>query len=71
MFLYCSHTTTSGYLAKKLKCEHLFQGTNYIYTVGELRLGRNHTVREYGMSGESYSQKSGWIKHSNVSVFSR
>ena len=32
---------------------------------GQLRLSENHTVTEYEKSGESYSQKSGWIKHSN------
>ena len=37
--------------------------------VGELRLSGNHTVTEYEMSGEPYSQKSGWIKHSNERIF--
>ena len=32
---------------------------------GELLLSGNHTVTEYEMSGEPYSQKSGWIIHSN------
>ena len=37
--------------------------------LGELRLSENHTVTEYEMSGEPYSQKSGWIKHSNEQIF--
>ena len=36
---------------------------------GKLRLSRNHTVKEYEMSGEPYSQKSGWIIHSNERIF--
>ena len=36
---------------------------------GELRLSGNHTVTEYEMSGEAYSQKSGWIIHSNERIF--
>ena len=36
---------------------------------GELRLSGNHTVTEYDMSGEPYSQKSGWISHSNEWIF--
>ena len=36
---------------------------------GELRLSGNHTVTEYEMSGEPYSQKSGWIIHSNERIF--
>ena len=36
-----------------------------VYKRGELRLGGNHAVTEYEMSGEPYSQKSGWIIHSN------
>ena len=37
--------------------------------LGELRLSGNHTVTEYEMSGEPYSQKRGWIKHSNERIF--
>ena len=37
--------------------------------MGELRLSGNNTVTEYETSGESYSQKSGWIKHSNELIF--
>ena len=37
--------------------------------LGELRLSENHTVTEYEMSGEPYSQKSGWINHSNERIF--
>ena len=40
-----------------------------ILVLGELRLGGSHTVTEYEMSGEPYSQKSGWIKHSNERTF--
>ena len=36
---------------------------------GELRLSGNSTVTEYEMSGEPYSQKSGWIKHSSEGIF--
>ena len=37
---------------------------------GELRLNGNHTVTEYGMSGEPYSYMlSRWIIHSNVRIF--
>ena len=35
----------------------------------ELRLSGNHTVMEYEMSREPYSQKSGWIIHSNEQIF--
>ena len=38
-------------------------------TPGELRLSGNHTVTEYEMSGEPYSQKSGWKNHSNEQIF--
>ena len=31
----------------------------------ELRLSENHTLKDYEMSGELYSQKSVWINHSN------
>ena len=37
--------------------------------MGELRLSGNHIVTEYEMSGEPYSQKSGWIQHSNERIF--
>ena len=37
--------------------------------MGELRLSGNHTVTEYEMSGDPYSQKSGWINHSNERIF--
>ena len=37
--------------------------------MGELRLSGNHTVREYKLSGEPYSQKRGWIIQ--MSEFSR
>ena len=37
--------------------------------MGELRLSQNHTVMEYEMSREPYSQKSEWIKHSNEPFF--
>ena len=37
--------------------------------VGKLRLSGNHTVTEYEMSREPYSQKSGWINHSNERIF--
>ena len=36
---------------------------------GKLRLSGNHTVTEYEMSREPYSQKSGWIKQSNEPIF--
>ena len=36
---------------------------------GEFRLSGNHTLTQYEMSGEPYSQKSGWIKHSNEGIF--
>ena len=36
---------------------------------GELRLSGNNTVTEYEMSGEPYSEKSGWTKHSNERTF--
>ena len=36
-----------------------------MFRIGKLRLSGNHTVTEYEMSGEPYSQKSGWIIHSN------
>ena len=36
--------------------------------LGELRLSGNHTVTEYEMNGEPYSQKSGWKKHSNERI---
>ena len=39
------------------------------YFTGELRLSGKHTVTEYEMSGEPYSQKSGWIIHSNERIF--
>ena len=39
------------------------------FQTGELRLSGNHTVTEYEMSGEPYSQKSGWIKHTNERIF--
>ena len=35
----------------------------YVVNKCELRLSGNHTVTEYEMSGEPYSQKSVWIKH--------
>ena len=37
--------------------------------LGELCLSGNHTVTKYEMSGEPYSQKSRWIKHSNERIF--
>ena len=40
-----------------------------ITKMGELCLSGNHTVTEYEMSGESYSQKSGWKIHSNERIF--
>ena len=36
---------------------------------GQLRLSGNHTVTEHEMSGEPYSQKSGWIHQSNEQTF--
>ena len=50
------------------------------YTMMEYKMSGNHTVTEYEMSGnntvtkyemsvEPYSQKSGWIKHSNERTF--
>ena len=36
---------------------------------GELRLSGNHTLTEYEMSGELYSQKGEWIIHSNEGIF--
>ena len=36
---------------------------------GDLRLCGNHTMTEYKMSGEPYSQKSGWITHSIERIF--
>ena len=33
--------------------------------MGELLLSGNHTVKEHEMSGKPYSQKRGWINHSN------
>ena len=41
---------------------------NLIFS-GELRLSGNHTVTEYEMSGDPYSQKRGWIIHSNERIF--
>ena len=38
-------------------------------SLGELRLSGNDTVSEYEMSREPYSQKSGWINHSNEQIF--
>ena len=38
-------------------------------SLGELRSSGNHTVTEHERSGEPYSQKSGWINHSNERVF--
>ena len=35
----------------------------------ELRLSGNHTVTEYEMSGEPYSQKSERINHLNERIF--
>ena len=40
-----------------------------VHLSGEFRLSGNHTVTEYEMSGEPYSQKSGWIIHSNERIF--
>ena len=37
--------------------------------MGELRLSGNRTVMEHEMSREPYSQKSGWINHSNERIF--
>ena len=45
------------------------RSAEYIMRGGELRLSGNHTVTEYEMSGDLYSQKSGWIKHSNERTF--
>ena len=39
--------------------------------MGNLRLSGNHTVKEYEMSGEPYSQKGGWIIHSNERIFQK
>ena len=36
---------------------------------GELRLSGNHTVTDNEMSGEPYSQNSGWINHSKERTF--
>ena len=41
----------------------------YVKFRGELRLSRTHTLTEYEMSGEPYSQESGLINHSNVQIF--
>ena len=38
-------------------------------SLGELRLSQNHTLTEYEMRGEPYSQKRGWINHSNERIF--
>ena len=44
--------------------------SNWLQVImGELRLSGNHTVTEYEKSGESYSQKSAWIKHSKERIF--
>ena len=37
--------------------------------MGDLLLSENHTVTEYEMSGEPYSQKRGWRNHSNERTF--
>ena len=37
--------------------------------LGELCLSGNHTMTEYEMSGEPYSQRSEWMKH-QMSEFS-
>ena len=36
---------------------------------GELCLSGNHTVTEFETRVETYSQKSGWINHSNEQIF--
>ena len=47
-------------------CVPLFDGVFFFclcfMVPGELRLNGDHTVTEYEMSGEPYSQKSGWKK---------
>ena len=52
--------------AKKTRIEKHWRRYN---DLGELRLSGNHTVADYKMSGEPYSQKSGWIKHTNERIF--
>ena len=37
--------------------------------LGKLCLSGNHTATEYEMGGKPYSQKSGWINHSNELIF--
>ena len=37
--------------------------------LGKLGLSGNHTVTEFEMSGKPYSQKRGWINHSNEPIF--
>ena len=54
-------------------CAHkgfdIVQGHTTSFLGGELHLSGNHSVTEYEMSREPYSQKSGWIKHSNERIF--
>ena len=38
-------------------------------SLDKLRSSGNHTVTEYEMSREPYSQKSGWINHLNERIF--
>ena len=40
-----------------------------VILTGKLRLCGNHTVTEYEMSGELYSQNRGWINHSDEQIF--
>ena len=59
-----------GYRVKFFDRTLLDYVINWEYTSGgELRLSGFHTVTVYEMSGEPYSQKSGWIIHSNERIF--
>ena len=40
-----------------------------VFRRGKLRLSGNHTMTEYEMSREPYSQKIGWKNHSNERIF--
>ena len=48
----------------------VFIMTASVVNKGELRLSGNHNVTENEMSGEPYSKKNVWIKHSMIE-FSR
>ena len=52
-----------------MKCRLMRNWVSIVIGTGELRLSGNHTVTENEMSGEPYSQKSGWIIDSNERMF--